>query len=193
MSDDLPAVYLCRHGETEWSRSGQHTGRTDLPLTEKGEEAARRLGERLTGLQFAKAFTSPLQRAHRTCILAGFGDGAVVDPDLMEWNYGAYEGRKTVDIRRDRPDWNLFEHGAPDGESVADVAARADRVVRRIRAVDANVVVFSSGHFLRVFAAQWLGLSPTGGAYFHLDTASMSILGYERAKDKPIVKLWNSV
>lgn len=192
MFDGLPAVYLCRHGETEWARTGQHTGLTDLPLTAVGEAAARRLGERLKPFSFAQVFTSPLQRAHQTCILAGFGKQAIVDRDLVEWDYGRYEGMTTFDIRRETPEWHIFEHGCPSGESVADVAARADRMIAKIRAVQGDVLVFSSGHFLRMFAARWLGLPPNGGANFHLDTASLSIMAYERARDEPVVRLWNS-
>jgi broad specificity phosphatase PhoE len=191
MSAKLPVVYLARHGETAWSLSGQHTGRTDLPLTERGERNARRLGDRLKPLTFARVFTSPLQRAARTCALAGYGAVAVPDPDLMEWDYGAYEGRTTADIRKERPDWRLFRDGCPGGESVADVGTRADRVLGRIRAVAGDVLVFSSGHILRVLAARWLGLDPAGGRLFHLSTASLSILGYEHDLSEPFVRLWN--
>jgi probable phosphoglycerate mutase len=191
MSTPLPAVYLARHGETAWSLSGQHTGLTDLPLTERGERNARRLGERLKGLHFARVFTSPLQRAARTCALAGFGDRAEIDPDLVEWNYGEYEGRRSDEIHKERPDWNLFRDGCPGGESIAQVGARADRVLARLRAVEGNVLVFSSGHFLRVLAARWLGLEPSGGRYFLLSTAALSIVGYEHNKGEPAVRLWN--
>src|SRR5690349_5838049 len=148
MSEALPVIYLARHGETAWSLSGQHTGLTDLPLTERGERNARRLGERLRGLTFAKIFTSPLQRARRTCELAGFGDVVEVDADLVEWNYGQYEGLTGDAIRARRPDWLLFRDGCPDGETPTQVATRADRVVQRLRAVPGNVLIFSSGHFL---------------------------------------------
>src|SRR5215831_3364485 len=161
----FPMVYLARHGETEWSRNGRHTGLTDLPLTEQGEQNAVRLGARLAGLMFEKVLTSPLQRAKRTCELAGFGAVTEVDPDLVEWNYGDYEGRRTADIREKRPDWELFHDGCPNGESPAQIAARADRVVARVRAIGGNVLIFSSGHFLRVFAARWLGLEPLDGKY----------------------------
>jgi probable phosphoglycerate mutase len=191
MSSSLPLLYLARHGETAWSLSGQHTGRTDLPLTERGEGNARRLGERLRGLTFARVFTSPLQRAARTCELAGFGAAATTDPELVEWDYGDYEGRRTADIQRDRPGWQLFRDGCPGGESVADVAARADRVLARLRAVDGDVLVFSSGHFLRVLAARWLGLEPGAGRYFLLSTATLSTLGYDHNKDEPVIRLWN--
>jgi probable phosphoglycerate mutase len=192
MFDGLPAAYLCRHGETAWSQTGQHTGLTDLPLTARGEDEARALGEHLRHLPFAQVFTSPLQRAHRTCDLAGYGDGAIVDGDLVEWNYGRFEGRTSREIRAERPDWHIFEHGCPDGESVADVAARADRMVAKLRAIDGDVLVFSSGHFLRMLAARWCGLPPAQGATFHLDTASISIVAYERRRDEPVVRLWNS-
>src|SRR5438270_6453766 len=165
MSEPLPSVYLARHGETAWSLSGQHTGRTDIPLTERGERNAVRLGERLAGLTFARVFTSPLQRARRTCELAGFGDIAEVDPELVEWDYGACEGRLTADIRKERPDWQLFRDGCPGGETPAAVGARADRVLERVRAVGGDVLLFSSGHFLRVLAARWLGLDPSAGRF----------------------------
>ena len=150
----LPLTYLARHGETEWSREGRHTGLTDLPLTEQGERNAQRLRERLTGLLFVKVLTSPLQRARRTSELAGFGGVAEVDPELIEWNYGDYEGVRTDEIRANQPGWELFRDGCPNGESPAAVAARADRVVARVRAIKGNALIFSSGHFLRVFAAR---------------------------------------
>jgi broad specificity phosphatase PhoE len=164
----LPIVYLARHGETAWTLSGQHTGLTDLPLTERGERNARRLEERLRGLSFAKVFTSPLQRARRTCELAGFGSVANIDQDLLEWNYGEYEDRRTADIHKDRPDWCLFRDGCPGGESPADVGPRADRAIKRLRDINGNVLLFPSGHFLRVFAARWLGLEPVMGECFLL-------------------------
>jgi broad specificity phosphatase PhoE len=192
MSEVLPVVYVARHGETAWSLSGQHTGLTDLPLTPNGERNARRLGERLKGMTFAKVFTSPLQRAARTCELAGFGAVAEVDPDLVEWDYGQYEGLRSDEILAKRPDWQLFRDGAPGGESPAQVRARADRVVQRVRAVRGNVLLFSSGHFIRVFAARWLGLDPvSAGKYFLLSTASLSALGYEHNRSQPVIRLWN--
>jgi probable phosphoglycerate mutase len=191
MSQPLPNIYLARHGETAWSLSGQHTGLTDIPLTERGERNARRLGERLQGLVFARVFTSPLVRAHRTCELAGFAAAARVDPDLVEWNYGDYEGKTTDEVHRTRPDWELFRDGCPGGESVADVSDRADRVVARVRAVGADVLLFSSGHFLRVLAARWLGLSASGGRYLALSTATLSMLGYEHTLSEPVIRLWN--
>jgi len=192
MSEELPIIYLARHGETAWSLSGQHTGVTDLPLTERGERNARQLGERLKGLAFAKVFTSPLQRAIRTCELAGFGAAAEADRDLMEWNYGEYEGRRTAEILAERPDWQLFRDGCPKGESPSEVGKRADRVVSRVRAVHGNVLLFSSGHFSRVFAARWLGLEPSAGRYFLLSTASLGMLAYEHNNpSEPVIRLWN--
>ena len=191
MSGVLPVVYLARHGETAWTVSGQHTGLTDLPLTERGERNARRLEERLRGLICVKVFTSPLQRATRTCELAGFGAMAEIDRDLLEWNYGEYEGRLTSDIHRERPDWQLFRDGCPGGESPKEVGARADRVVKRVRAVGGDALLFSSGHFLRVFAARWLGLEPGAGRFFLLSTASLSALGYEHNLSEPVIRLWD--
>ena len=193
MSDALPVVYLARHGETAWTISRQHTGATDLPLTAQGEAEAVRLGERLEGLTFAAVLTSPLQRAVRTCELAGFGSAAEVEPDLLEWDYGAYEGRTSADIRAERPDWQLFRDGCPGGESPDQVGARADRVVRRVRAIGGDVLLFSSGHFLRVFAARWLGLEAGTGTYFLLGTASLSAVGYEHDRSEPVIRLWDEM
>jgi probable phosphoglycerate mutase len=191
MSEVLPIVYLARHGETAWTLSGQYTGLTDLPLTERGGRNARRLAERLREVTFAKVLTSPLQRAARTCELAGFGAVAEIDRDLLEWNYGEYEGRLTVDIHKERPDWQLFRDGCPGGESPHEVGARADRAIKRVRAVTGDVLLFSSGHFLRVFAARWLGLDTTMGRYFVLSTASVSALGYDHTLSQPVIRLWN--
>ena len=192
MSEILPIVYLARHGDTAWTVSGQHTGLTDLPLTADGEFHARRLGERLQGLKFAKVFTSPLQRAARTCELAGFAAVAETDPDLVEWNYGEYEGLRSAEILRKRPDWRLFRDGCPGGESPAQIGERADRVVQRARAVAGDVLLFSSGHFIRVLADRWLALSPgCVGRHLLLDTASLSALGYEHTLSQPVIRLWN--
>ncbi len=193
MGDALPVVYLARHGETAWTISRQHTGVTDLPLTARGEAEAVRLGERLEGLRLAAVLTSPLQRAVRTCEIAGFGSLAEVVPDLVEWNYGAYEGRTSADIHAERPDWQLFRDGCPGGESPDQVGARADRVIRRVRAIEGDVLLFSSGHFLRVFAARWLGLPPGAGRYLVLGTASLSAVGYEHDRSDPAIRLWNEM
>jgi len=189
----LPTLYIARHGETAWSLSGQHTGLTDLPLTERGQSNARRLGNQLRGRSFAHVFTSPLQRARRTCELAGFGAEAEVDRDLLEWNYGDYEGLRTAEIHAKRPGWELFRDGCPGGESAGEVGARADRMVDRVRALRQDVLIFSSGHFLRVLAARWLGLEPEAGRYFLLSTASLSALSYEHDLSQPVIQLWNDL
>ena len=192
LSNHLPIVYLARHGETAWTISRQHTGLTDLPLTERGERTAQRLGQRLKGLTFVKVWTSPLQRAARTCELAGFVAVAEVDQDLVEWDYGQYEGRRTAEIRAERPGWELFRDGCPGGESPKQVSERADRVVRRVRDVTGNTLIFTSGHFMRVLAARWLGLEPTVNCkFFMLSTASLSALGYEHDLSRPVIQLWN--
>ena len=184
-------VFLARHGETAWSLSGQHTGLTDLPLTARGECNARRLGERLKVLEFDRVFTSPLQRAKRTCELAGFGSRAELDRDLVEWNYGAYEGLRTADIRAKVPGWEMFRDGFPGGESFDQIAARADRVADRVRSIDGAVLLFSSGHFLRVLAARWLGLKSQDARHFILSTASLSTLTYEHNPSQRAIGLWN--
>ena len=191
MSQALPIVYLARHGETAWTISGQHTGLTDLPLTQRGERNARRLEDRLRGVHFAKVFSSPLKRAARTCELAGFGAVAEIDRNLLEWNYGEYEGRRTADIHTERPDWYLFRDGCPGGESPNEVGARADRAIKRSREIDGNVLLFSSGHFLRVLAARWVGLEPGAGRFFLLSTASLSALSYAHNLSQPAIRLWD--
>jgi len=191
MSEILPVLYLARHGETAWSLTGQHTGFTDLPLTERGEHNARLLGKRLAGVTFVKVFTSPLQRATRTCELAGFAAVAEVDRNLVEWNYGEYEGLRTAEIHAKRPGWQLFRDGCPGGESPDQVAARADQAVSRVRAIKGNVLIFSSGHFLRMLASRWLGLEPASGRLFMLSTASLSALGYEHNLSEPVIRFWN--
>ena len=187
----LPVVYLARHGETAWTVSGQHTGLTDLPLTERGERNARSLGERLRGLTFAGVLVSPLQRAMRTCELAGFGAVCQVDRDLVEWDYGQYDGRRTPEIQAERPGWQLFRDGCPGGEMPDQVACRADRVIGRVRAIPGDVLIFSSGHFLRVLAARWLRLEPAAGRFFMLSTASLSALSYENTLSQPAIRLWD--
>jgi broad specificity phosphatase PhoE len=192
MTDALPLFYLGRHGETAWTLSGQHTGRTDLPLTENGENQARALGVRLRGLAFAQVLTSPSQRAVRTCELAGLGAGAEIDPDLAEWNYGKYEGRRTAEILSERPDWDIFRDGCPGGESPDEIGARGDRAISSIRAIGGHVLVVSSAHISRVLAARWLGLPAASGRYWLLGTASLSILGYEHNNiSEPVIRLWN--
>jgi broad specificity phosphatase PhoE len=191
MSDELPEFYLARHGETAWTISHQHTGRTDIPLTLRGERNARALGERLHGMVFTKVLTSSLDRARRTAELAGFGGVVEADPELMEWDYGHYDGKTTAEIRQENPTWSLFRDGCPGGESVAAVGARADRVLARLRSLHGRVLLFGHGHFFRVLSARWLSLPPADGALFYLSTASLSILGYEHSPDEPVVRLWN--
>jgi broad specificity phosphatase PhoE len=186
MSCDL---WLIRHGETEWSRSGAHTGRTDLPLTDAGVKAALSIGDRLAGRVFTQVITSPMSRAMETCRLAGYAAGAFVDPNLCEWNYGDYEGRTTPDIRRENPDWSLWRDGVPNGESIDEVAARARCVIEKACQSSGNVALFGHGHILRILAATWLGLAPQAGALFALATASISRLGYER--EVRVMTLWN--
>ena len=187
----LPQIHLVRHGETAWSLSGQHTGRTDMPLTPTGEAAARGVAERLKGLSFSAVWSSPSQRAYNTSVLAGFGATSVRNDDLQEWDYGAYEGRTTKEILAERPGWNVFRDGCPQGEMAADVGARADRIIKQLREAGGSILIFSSAHFLRVLAARWLGLPPEGGALFVLDTASISVLGYEHDLTEPVVRKWN--
>jgi probable phosphoglycerate mutase len=182
-------VVLVRHGETEWSRSGRHTGRTDVPLTDLGRHQAELLGRRLQGRSFALVLTSPLGRARETCRLAGLGEGALLRDELREWDYGEYEGITTPEIRSRRPDWFLWRDGCPGGETAAEVGARADRVVAELRAAGGDCAVFGHGHMLRVLAARWLGLPPGEGRLLGLSTATLSVLGYER--ETPVLWLWN--
>jgi len=191
MSTHFPQIFLVRHGETEWSLSGRHTGRSDIPLTENGEAAARLLKARIPATGFDAIFCSPSQRARKTCELAGFGSRVEIDDNLAEWDYGRYEGVTTKEIQMQKPGWNIFHDGCPDGEMASDVAARADAVINKIKAVDGNVLIFSSSHFLRVLAARWLGLNAEAGASFVLDTACISILGYEHNLDEPVIRSWN--
>lgn len=193
MSSAHPEVYLVRHGQTEWSLSGRHTGRTDIPLTAAGEEAARKVADRLPAIDFTAVWSSPSARAKTTCGLAGFGDRRVVKDDLAEWNYGAYEGITTKAILAERHDWQLFRDGCPNGESAVDVGARADRIIGELRAINGSVLIFSSAHFLRVFAARWVGLPPEGGAHLVLDTTSISVLGYEHDVTEPVIRHWNEI
>jgi broad specificity phosphatase PhoE len=182
-------VVLVRHGETEWSRTGRHTGRTEVPLTEKGREQAEAVGVALQGRGFALVLTSPLGRALETCRLAGFGDQAQARDELMEWDYGAYEGRTTAEIREERPGWTLWRDGVPEGETAGQVGERADRVLDEVRRTGGDALLFAHGHLLRVLAARWLGLGPDAGRLFALDPATLSTLGYER--ETAVIQLWN--
>jgi probable phosphoglycerate mutase len=183
-------VVLVRHGETEWSRSGRHTGRTEVGLTEHGREQAEAVGAALRDRPFALVLTSPLGRALETCRLAGFGDRAVKRDDLMEWDYGVYEGRTTAEVREERPGWTLWRDGVPEGETVEQVGERVDRMLDDLRPLDGDALLFAHGHVLRVLAARWLGLDPGAGALFALDPATMSTLGYER--ETSVIRLWNN-
>jgi probable phosphoglycerate mutase len=183
-------IVLVRHGETEWSASGRHTSRTDVPLTPAGREAARRLGEKLAGREFALVLTSPRSRARDTCAEAGLGDRAQVDEDLAEWDYGGYEGLTTPEIRVDRPGWLLWDDGVPGGETASQVAARADRVIERALAADGDVALFAHGHILRVIGARWLDLPAQRGGSLALSTASLSELGFEH--ENRVIQRWNA-
>jgi broad specificity phosphatase PhoE len=188
-SERSQQVVLVRHGETDWSAHMRHTGRTDVPLTEEGRHQAERVGRALRGRRFALVLTSPLKRAAETCWLTGFGELAQARDDLMEWDYGDYEGRTTLDIRRETPDWTIWRYGAKNGETPEQVAARADRVLAEVREVDGDVLIFGHGHQLRVLTARWLGLGPAEGRLFALDPATISVLGYER--ETPVIRAWN--
>ena len=190
MPSNMPRLFLTRHGDTAWTDSHQRTGRTDLPLNEAGEVRARQIGERLRRFSFTTVFTSPLQRASKTCELAGFGAVASVDPDLVEWDYGRFEGMLTKDILKKQPGWELYRDGCPEGEAPGDVAARADRFIARVRGIDGDVLAFSSGHVIRMIAARWLGLPPGAGRFFYCRPASVGVLGFEhRKRDEPIIGL----
>lgn len=185
-----PDLWLVRHGATDWSTAGKHTGRTDVALNTAGEAAARNLHDRLAGQTFDLVLTSPLQRARRTCELAGYGTIAQVDDNLCEWDYGDFEGVTTAEIRRSRPDWSVFVDGVPNGESLDEVGARADRVITRAREVEQRALVFGHGHALRVLAARWIELPPVAGAHFVLATSTISVLGWER--ETPAIDRWNA-
>ena len=190
----LQRLYLVRHGETAWSLSSQHTGRTDIPLTEQGERDARELAERLRGVNFSRVFTSPRKRARRTCELVALNKVAEIEPDLAEWDYGDYEGQRAGDIRKGRPDWNVFRDGCPNGESPAQVSKRADRLIARLRMLEGDLAIFSHGHFGRALAARWIGLQIEQAQHFLLSTASLSILGYgHNVAEEPAFVLWNAV
>jgi broad specificity phosphatase PhoE len=184
-------LWLIRHGETLWSLSGQHTGKTEMELTPTGQAMAKDIGRELAGRQFSLILTSPRVRARETCRLAGYGAAAISEDNLQEWDYGAYEGRTSVDIKKEIPGWSLWRDGVRDGETLASVGARADRVIRRAIDCAGEVALFAHGHILRVLAARWLGLPPDGGRYFALDAGSVSILGYEH--QRPVISRWNTV
>ncbi len=190
MSGQDTRLILVRHGATEWSVSGKHTGRTDLPLTEEGRRMAATIGPALAAFKFRLVVVSPLQRALETCALAGLADQATPCPDLMEWDYGDYEGRTTAEIHLERPTWNLWRDGVPNGETAAMVGSRADRVIAEARAAGGDVALFAHGHLLRVLTARWLDLPPEDGRLFALDTATVSILGHERAQ--AVIRAWNA-
>ncbi len=185
----MQELWLVRHGETAWSLSGQHTGRTDIPLTPRGEQQAELLGRRLMKKRFAQVLTSPLRRARETCRLSGHGAEAIPDDDLMEWDYGAYEGRTSADIRKEVPDWSIWSAGPLGGETADEVGVRADRVIARASAAAGDVALYGHGHILRILAARWLGLAATGGRYLGLDTACLCKLGYER--ETRVIRAWN--
>ncbi len=187
----LPKIYLARHGETIWSLSGQHTGITDIPLTKQGEQNAKQLGQRLQGFTFAKVFSSPLQRALKTCECAGFGSIVMPDPLLQEWNYGDYEGRTTREIQQHQPDWFIFRDGCPGGESPAQVGNRCDQMIEKMKAINGDILIFAHAHILRMLTTRWLGLPPEEGRLYFLSTASLSILGYEHNLSEPVIRLWN--
>ena len=191
VNDGRGTVYLVRHGETAWSLTGQHTGRTDLPLTPHGEEQARGLAGRLRGLHFDHVLSSPLERAWRTCQLAGLGQGARLEPGLVEWDYGDYEGLTLAQIHQRHPGWELFRDGCPGGESPTRISERADQMVARLRSLEGRVIVFSSGHILRVLAARWVAFSAWLGRCLALDPASICVLDYDHAGQDPVIRLWN--
>jgi broad specificity phosphatase PhoE len=189
MPEDRKMLWLIRHGETEWSLSGAHTGKTNIPLTAAGEEKACGIRDKLAGIDFKMVLTSPLLRARRTCELAGLGDRAQIEPNLIEWDYGEYEGRKTADIRNERPGWYLWRDGVPGGESIGQVGQRAHKVIERAMGADGNVALFGHGHILRVLAACWLDLPPQEGKHLVLGTAGMAILGFEHGTH--VIERWN--
>ncbi|AHF93238.1 phosphoglycerate mutase [Opitutaceae bacterium TAV5] len=194
MNNLLPHLYLVRHGETAWSLAGRHTGRSELPLTGQGELESRLLGERLAGAVFSHVFTSPRLRARRTCELSGLGAGATIEPDLAEWDYGDYEGKRASEIREERPDWDIFRDGCPGGETPAQVSDRADRLLARLRQLRGDIALFTHGHFGRVLGVRWIGLPLAQARHFLLGTASLSVLGHEHGRDEePAIALWGAV
>lgn len=191
-STSLPRLFLARHGDTAWTDSHQKTGRTDLPLNDRGEEHARQIEAQLSRFSFSRVFTSPLQRASKTCELTGFGASAEVAADLLEWDYGRFEGKRTGEIVEQQPGWELFRDGCPEGEMPGDVAARADRFIARVRETAGDVLAFSSGHIIRMIGARWFGLPPEAGRLFYCDPASVGVLGFEHGRaEEPVIRLWN--
>jgi len=191
-AESFPKVYLVRHGETAWSLSRQYTGRADIPLTARGEQDAVELGAHLKGLEFSQVLMSPLLRARQTAALIGFGTGAITEPDLMEWDYGTYEGRRAADVQAERPGWDLFKDGCPGGETLEDLGRRADRVVAKLRAASGDVLIVAHRDILRILIARWIGLQPIDARRFYLDTASLSIIGYQHSLEEPAVRLLNA-
>ncbi len=191
--ENLPRLFLIRHGDTDWSDSRKHTGRTDVPLNARGERHARLLGERLKGGAFSRVFVSPLIRVRRTCEIAGFAARAEMNLDLVEWDYGDYEGRLSVDVERERPSWELYRDGAPHGESPEQVASRADSFINLVRSIKGDIAAFSSAQIIRMIAARWLGLPPLAARYFYTATTSVGILGYEHNRDQPVMMLWDDI
>lgn len=191
MSKALPSIYLVRHGETEWSLTGRHTGSTDIPLTAHGEDQATHLRRRLEEIKPVQVLSSPLQRARQTGALAGWGEKMQIDADLSEWDYGDYDGRTTPEIKQERPDWSLFRDGCPHGETLEEVGLRADRLIARVRALNGDVLLFGHSHMFRILAARWLALPAQAGAYFKLAPASVSVLSFEHTAAEPVIALWN--
>ena len=191
MSDELPRVFLFRHGETAWTTSGQMTGTVDLPLTPRGEDEAARFAPRVRDVGFRRVFSSPRRRARRTAELAGLGARLEIDPDLAEWDYGRYQGRRRDEVVAERPGWSLFKDGCPDGESPQQITARADRVVARMHDIGGTIALFGHGHYFRALAARWLGVSVGCGATLLLSTAALSVLGYEHTAGSPVLVRWN--
>jgi probable phosphoglycerate mutase len=191
-AESFPRIYLVRHGETAWSLSRQYTGRADIPLTERGERDAVELGAHLKGLSFKQVWMSPLQRARQTAKLIGFGAGAAIEPDLMEWDYGSYEGRRAAEVQAERPGWDLFRDGCPGGESLQDLAARAERVIEKIRMAAGDTLIVAHRDILRILMARWIGLPPVDARRFYLDTASLSIIGYQHSLEEPSIRLLNA-
>jgi probable phosphoglycerate mutase len=191
MDQTLPRLFLIRHGDTDWTQTGQHTGTSDIPLNALGLQRAQTLKDRLSGCRFTQVYTSPRVRARKTCEIAGFADAAVVHEGLAEWDYGDYDGKTSAQIKQARPDWDIFRDGGPNGESPEQIAKRADRFIADVRQHPGDVAGFGSGHIIRVIAARWLGLPPDAARYFFCQTASIGVLGYEHNLSQPVIRRWN--